>query len=280
MTHPFDARRLIDDAGVAYGVPKADGVPRTVAQTYMASVAEGDITGHQAWSLMGYTTAATTTETDVTTIGTAYTYPASAAGLEVTSSDNTNDKAGGTGALTLRLYYLTALYAEKTADVTLNGTAVVATTETDIFRVNRAVVTTTGTAGKAAGTISIRNLADTPVYSQIAVGFTRSRNALFTVPAGKTLYVTSIAFSALNAGADKGARVILRATYDELAGARTTAGVLFYPYFEMATRNASFVREFEMPLKFGEKVDLKVSAIAEAASTTVTVALRGWMETN
>ena len=43
-------------------------------------------------------------------------------------------------------------------------------------------------------------------------------------------------------------------------------------------RNGTFFREFEMPLKFVAGTDIKFSAIAEAAGTACTSALRGWVE--
>ena len=251
---------------------------RTVAQSYLHALAEGDIAGHVAWYKNGYTAGATTSDTDIWTGATSYAFPAAEMGMEVVSSDNTNDKADGTGALTVKIYYLTDAYVEKTETVTLDGTTPVATVATDIFRVNALVVASTGSSGKAAGTISLRHLSDTPVYAQISAGNTKDRNGIYTVPAGKSLYITSLALSVLNANADKGCRFTLRATYDDLAAAALTAGTFFMPYFEIALRNGAFHRDFEMPLKFGAGTDLKMSALAEAASTTCTVALRGWLE--
>ena len=253
-------------------------IPQTIAEPYLVSVAEGEVAGHVPWSKNGHTAGAGTSETDVWTGATSYSFPAAEMGMEVVSTDNTNDKEGGTGALTVKIYYLTLLGVAKTETVTLNGTAAVATVATDIYRVNNFVVASTGTSGKAAGTISLRHLSDTPTYAQISAGYTRDRSSIYTVPAGKVLYVTSLAVSTLNASADKGARITLRATYDDLADAATTPGVLFMPYFEIAARNGTFMRTFELPLRFVAGTDIKTSVTAEAASTTCTIGLRGWLE--
>jgi hypothetical protein len=247
-------------------------------EPYLTMIAEGDIAGHAPWYKNGYTTGATTTETEIWGAASAYVFPTAEMGMEVVSSDNTQDKAGGTGALGVKIYYLTAAGVAKTEIITLNGTTVVPTVATDIYRVNAFAVSSTGTGGKPVGNITLRHLSDTPVYSHITAGYTKDRSAIYTVPAGKTLYVTSIAVSTLNAGADKGCRFTLRATFDDLANGSLTPGVFFMPYFEIGARNGSFFRGFEMPLKFIAGTDIKVSATAEAASTTCTVALRGWLE--
>ncbi len=249
--------------------------PRAIAQSYLHALSEGDIANHTPWSKYGYTGAATTTETDVWTAATAYTFPAAEMAMEVLSSDNTQDKTGGTGALTVKIYYLDSDGVAKMIVLGLNGTTPVATGVSDIYRITNFAVGTTGTGGKPVGTITLRHLDDTPVYGQITAGYTRDRSSIYTVPAGKTLYVTSVAVAALNAGADKGCRFILRGTYSDLEGAVTD---FFMPYFEIQLRNGTFCREFEIPLKFVAGTDIKFSAIAEAAGTSCTTALRGWLE--
>ncbi len=253
--------------------------PRVTSTPYLYQIAEGNIAGHVPFYLNGFTAGATTSETDVWTGATSYTFPTAAMGMEVVSSDNTNDKANGNGALTVIIDYLDGNYAPKSETVTLNGTTVVPTVAQDIFRVQSFRVATTGSTGKAAGNISLRHLSDTPVYGQISTGYTKDRTAIWTVPAGKMLLVTSVAVAALNSSADKGCRFTLRATYDMALATRLTAGIFFMPYFEIALRNGAIQRDFEMPMKFSEKVDIKMSALAEAASTTAIVALRGWYET-
>jgi hypothetical protein len=261
-------------AGGAY-----HAMPSVLSTSYLFAISEGDIVGHKPWWMNGYTAGATTTETDVWEGATSYAFPAAKMGMEVVSSDNTNDKAGGTGALTVTIDYLDDAYAPHSETVTLNGTTVVPTVAVDIFRVQSFRIATVGTAGKAAGNITLRHLSDTPVYAQIATGYTKSRSGIWTVPAGKALYITSVAVSALNAGADKGTRFTMRATYDADLAARLTAGVFFMPHFEINLRNGPFQRTFEMPIRFPEKVDIKMSALAEAASTICIAGLRGWYET-
>ena len=245
------------------------------AKPYLYAIAEGDEAGHTLIQKVGYNAAVGTTEVDVWSIGnTQYVYPV-AAGIQmaVASSDNTNDKAGGTGALTVTIGYLDANYAEQTTTVTLNGTTRVNTTPTNIRRINSFRVATTGTAGKPAGNLSLTNTGGTVTYSYIAAGYTRARNSIYTVPAGKSLYLTSMSASAAGA---KYLRVILKASTN--AGTVFTSGVQFYPYYEVVLLNSVSNKDFNAPLVFHATTDIKVTAIAEASGSIVTCDYRGWIE--
>ncbi|MBK8772601.1 MAG: hypothetical protein IPM06_19550 [Rhizobiales bacterium] len=249
--------------------------PRVLATPYLHSIAEGNIVGHKAWSLNGFTAAGTTAESDVWTVGGPYVFPTAGMGMEVVSTDNTQDKSAGSGALTVVIDYLNHIHEQMSETIALNGTTVVPTVGTDIFRVQSFRLGSAGIGGKAVGTISLRHLSDTPVYASIAPGYTKDRDAIWTVPTGKVVYITSVAVSGLNAGADKGVRFTLRSTSD--ADGIATGG-FFIPHFEIALRNGAFERTFDMPLRFSEHVDLKMSVIAEASATTCICGLRGWME--
>jgi hypothetical protein len=202
---------------------------RVNSTPYGYDVAEGNIANHSPFFKTGFNADVDATEEDMWTAGGVYVFPVAAQGMEVVSTDNTNDKAGGTGALTVKVWYLTNTFVEKSEVITMTGTTLVETAATDIYRVNAFRVMTAGTSGSAAGTISIRNKTDhTTVYSQIAAGQTRARNSIYTVPALKTLYITQISCSTGNASGGRYARFTLRAKYDDIIKAVST---LFYPYY-------------------------------------------------
>ena len=62
-----------------------------IAQDYLLAIAEGDITGHQSWRLVGYTPTMTTVESDIWSAAGVYTFPTAAQQMEFLSSDNTAD---------------------------------------------------------------------------------------------------------------------------------------------------------------------------------------------
>lgn len=99
------------------------------------------------------------------------------------------DKSASTGAQAVKIEYLNGSYVADSEIVILNGATAVATVQTDLFRIQSFRVICAG-SGNAAGTaLQLRETDDAPVYSYITAGYTRARNNMYTVPAGKTLYI-------------------------------------------------------------------------------------------
>jgi hypothetical protein len=172
--------------------------------------------------------------------------------------------------------------------VTNSGANGVLTINADYFRINSLRVIATGTAGKPTGTVAIMNNATPPtiIYSYISAGFTRARNSIYTVPAGKTLYITSwnLGFGANAANKNEYGRYYIRAAQytaeDGLKQIRTlmTPGiVIWYPYSEVVTGNSTANVNFDCPIRIREMTSLKVSGVASGAGI-VTSGLKGWME--
>ena len=249
---------------------------RVIATPYLYQIAEGNLPGHVPWSKTGYNPSVGTTEEDIWYGSTAYVWPAAAQQMELYSS-SPNDKPGGSGVQSVYFNYLDSNYIERQEIISLNGTNPILTVNNDIFRIQNFRAYSVGNSTGAAGNIEIRNILDTPVYSYIAAGYTCARNACWTVPAGKTLYITQIAFSE-NGG--KWVRFTTRATYDNAIGAALTPGKFFMPYSEVILLNASYTRELIMPTKLPEKTDIKVSVISDAAGAMVSSMLSGWLEDN
>ena len=84
----------------------------------------------------------------------------------------------------------------------------------------------------------MRATGDTPVYSYISAGFTRARNAAYTVPAGKTLYVTEFAVAyGYKTNTTHYCRIYTRANMEAATGFNT--GSIFYPFTEVICSNNS-----------------------------------------
>ena len=327
-----------------------------VAQDYLLALAEGDITGHQAFKLIGYTPTMTTSESDIWSAAGVYTFPTAAQQMEFLSSDNTADigtsiftgtstggsttslidtgedftagtpvavgdcvildksgtspefgyvtavaantltvgggfSSGGSGdsrdyiildysayagAQAVMIGYLTSTFASKREILILNGTTVTTTTNTDIYRVNGMNVIAAGANGKPTGAITLRNLADTPVYAYITAGYTAMRKLTFTVPVSKTLYLTGINFSyGYSTNQTHYARLYLRATYEPNLGFKTSG--IFFPQAEIVCANTSHHIDLRSPMKFPAGVDIKASGIA-TYSGVADCAIRGWLE--
>ncbi len=350
----------VDENGKPYGHKLINGIPRINVIPYTYSIAKGDVEGHTPFVKVGYApSCVANANTDVWSYSATqatYIYPAAEMGMEVVSSDNTQDIAttihsgtstggsttsliatgedfltttdigdivildkagttpeygyvtaivsdteltiaggfshGGTGsgrdyiildksdksgALAVKITYLDGDYVEKNEIVLLNGATVVATVNTDIFRVNAFRVVAVGSDGVAKGNIALRNLADTPVYSYITAGFTRARNAIYTVPAGKTLFVTNIDFGYGTTGKStlEYARVTTRANIDPTTKFKTDG--LFFPFTDVLCHNATVPIKLDMPTKLPEKTDIKISYIGSDVGVCTSV-MRGWLE--
>ena len=118
--------------------------------------------------------------------------PAIGEQMTVISSDNADNGATATGALTVRLYYLDATGAEQTEDITMNGTTGVNTVATDIRFINDMHTLTVGSNGVAEGNITLYTQGGSianNLYNFIVAGGNKSLVPHRMVPNGKTLYL-------------------------------------------------------------------------------------------
>jgi len=268
---------LQDELGRPYGVKQVDGKPRVSSTPYLYDIAEGQILNHVPWSKIGYSGASAATETTIWVPATQYVWPVAGQQMEIRGNHG-DDTAAGDGARTVWFKYLDSFGQEREETVTMAGVANVDTVATDIYRIQNFRVATTGQNGRPTGIIDIRNRTDhTTVYSRIAAGYTRARNSVWTVPAGKTLYVTSIAFSCAYKTTGKTVRFTTHATWDDARKAALTRGVMFIPYSEVMMVDNTYTKLLEIPTRLPENTDIKVSVIGEA-DAQCTSHLRGWIE--
>jgi hypothetical protein len=267
---------LADEKGLPYGVKHVGNKPRVSAMPYTYDIAEGSITGHSSWSKIGFN-AAVTTEQDIAPYLTGpYTFPSGELTMTIASDSDNDDPvfATPTGAWTVTVYYLNANYVERSITVTLAGKSAV-TIGTDVFRVQNARIMTCGTAYAAVGNLSIKSGATTHGY--ISATKTRMRQCIWTVPTGKTLYITQISFSCADQSASKYARFTTMANFDDKSATVLQRG-LFMPYSEVLLNNTAYTRELCPPTKLPATTDLRVKCFANSAAA-VTCRLNGWIET-
>jgi hypothetical protein len=187
------------------------------------------------------------------------------------------DESATAGGHAVEIIYLDGAYAEKREIVILNGTSVVATVNTDLFRINTFRIIMAGVNKIPTGNIFLRNLADTPVYSYITAGFNRARNAMYTVPAGKVLYVTDFngGYATTGNANKEYARITTRANIDPTSGFMTDS--IFYPFTDAVCQNTTINTILSIPTKLPAKTDIKLSVVASATGVVVTT-IRGWIE--
>ena len=186
------------------------------------------------------------------------------------------DASATTGAHAVMIDYLDDGLATHYEIVLTNGTDAVATVNTDYYRINGFWVIAAGSGAKAAGNLSLRETDDAPVYSYISAGFTRARNAQYTVPVSKTLYITEFTCGyGYSTNQTHYCRIYARA--NQYPGSSFTTGSIFYPYTEVIVANTSNLIRLDIPTKLHEGTDIRISALATYAGIA-SIALRGWLE--
>jgi hypothetical protein len=152
-------------------------------------VARGQVDGHSAVEIFGYSAAIGSTAQGPmwegqTQSGGLYTPPSSAAPLVLVSSS-----ASDTTALSVKIEGLSSTYAPLVETIALNGTTNVTTTGS-FLRINAMYVTN----GTNVGTITAKISSTT--YAQINAGIGQTQMSIYTVPAGYTFYLSSLQYDA------------------------------------------------------------------------------------
>jgi len=211
------------------------------SEPFELQVARGQIPGHSTLFKYGYNPNIVNVNETVWDVGGIYAYPSSAVKMTATSTDGANDED-----VQVVISGLDADYNELTETVTLNGSG---TAETDGFfiRVFRAFITGAQTP---LGTINITNTGTT--YARITLGENQTLMAVYTVPAGKSLYINNgtATHGTDTSGAFMTIRFMIR-----------PPGEVFRTAVKVDVTGAELLFPFYYPLRLPEKYDLEVRAI-------------------
>lgn len=142
---------------------------------------------------------------DVWSGGGLYPWMTALTALEIVSSDAA-DAAAGTGARTVLINGLDDDYEPVVQTVTLDGTTPVAI-PTQLFRINSAVILTSGSGQVNAGTLTIQDAGAGTARAIIPLGYGITKQSQFTVRAGYTLQIISSFFNVQRQGTEPGATV-------------------------------------------------------------------------
>lgn len=227
-------------------------------------VAAKEITGLQSVNKFGSNLdidGGSTPET-VWSNGGEYVFPSSIGFLSVTSTSD-DDQAGGGGAVTIEIQGLDENYKEISETITMNGAAAVLSSGSKWFRIYRALVVTAGVNEVNSGDITISLNSST--VATIPLGLGQTQMAVFTIPAGKKGFLTSITSSILRAGNSRSANISL---YKRIDGVKR----MVYEFNIETTGDTSFTKEFNMPLVFEEKTDLYLNVSNVSTNNTAVFA--------
>lgn len=245
-----------------------DGYP----SDYEMAVGWNQVPNHRRVAVLGNSPAANA-GSDIWTGAVAYPWMTAATALEAVSS-SAADTAAGTGARTLQVFGLDADFVEVVQLITLNGTLPVAL-PTNLLRINTALIMSAGSGETNAGDISIRRVSGGTVQAIVPAGYGITRQAVYTVPAGFTLQITSILLSFNEvAGGNKFARF---ATF-----VRNPVSGLYRMPLEIAIGDEPPYRHDGEPgIPGAEKTDIAIRCTAvSTANLNLTAAFLGILKAN
>lgn len=171
-------------------------------------------------------------------------------------SDDSGDTVAGTGARTIEIQGLDSNYNTVTEIISTNGTSSGPASTNEFLRIYRALVKTAGSTGTNEGQINV-NAGSTTVISigtkGIGVnkeGFGQSQTSVYTIPAGKTGYITqwSVGSSIYNSGV----QAFLMLSEPNDGPIMRTKDIMFL--------NNYSIKDYKVPLQALEKTDIEVRA--------------------
>lgn len=211
------------------------------SEPFELQTSRGQISYHTSLFKYGYNPLIINVNETIWDVGGLYSYPGSAVAMTVTSASGATDSG-----VKILVSGLDANYSELEEEVTLNASGT-ATTSGLFLRVFRAYVS--GDTAPA-GNVNITNGGTT--YARVTAGENQTLMAVYTVPAGKTLYVTQ---GVATHGTDtSGAYMTVRFMV------RRSGGV-FRTQVKVDLIGSEILFPFTYPLQIPEKSDVEVRAI-------------------
>lgn len=225
------------------------------SEPFELQVSRNQINAHQALLKFGSNSNVANVEETIWDGSSSYSYLESATVLKISSS-STADTSDGTGARTVEVFGLDANYLEINETVTLNGQTAVNTTNS-FLRVFRIIVRSAGSGGENAGIIyagtgAVSSGVPANVYAQVIAGENQTLMALYTVPAGKSLYINELN---VTSGTETGtAFIVTKLKVRPL-------GEVFQTKNKSSFNDGYIDIVYSYPFKVEEKSDIEITAI-------------------
>ncbi len=180
-------------------------------------------------------------------------------------SSSTDDTFGGDGANTITVEGLDDDYNFKTSTVNLAGQVKVLLGS--YARVNRAYVTLAGVNGTTAGTITLTSSDNSKTYSTFDGSSNQTQMAVYTVPAGHTLYLDDINFTSALSQANKFATVSFVT--------RDFGSNVFRTRFTDVMQSSHLSTLLSYPLRLDEKTDMECRAFTNTTGNSIAASFQG-----
>ena len=246
------------------------GWPKRIYDHTDLAISRGHSIGYRTLYKFGYNPDVDTQEETVWGNAGNYIWLDSAVTMFV-SSTSANDSGTGIGARTILIQGLDEDYNEIEETITLNGQTQV-TTQLSYLRVYRAFVTLAGSNEGTSGVIYIGSsgatggVPNSAVYASISIG-NQTQIAAYTVPAGYTLYVDEINFTAAVSQAQK----LVHCKFNS----RDYGSNVFRTRFVQVIQSNQLIQSFKYPQGFAEKTDLECRVSTDTSNTAIGASFQG-----
>ena len=246
------------------------GWPKRIYDHTDLAISRGHSLGYRTLYKFGYNPDVDTQEETVWGNAGDYIWLDSAVTMFV-SSTSANDTGTGTGARTILIQGLDEDYNEIEETITLNGQTQVAT-QLSYLRIYRSFVTLAGSNEGTSGVIYIGSSGSTggvpnsSVYASISIG-NQTQIAAYTVPAGYTLYVDEINFTAAVSQAQK----LVHCKFNS----RDYGSNVFRTRFVQVIQSNQLIQSFKYPQGFAEKTDLECRVSTDTNNTAIGASFQG-----
>ncbi len=246
------------------------GWPKRIYDHTDLAISRGHTLGYRAIYKFGYNPDVNGDEETVWEQGGNYPWLDNAVTMFV-SSTSVNDISGGSGANTILIQGLDEDYNEIEETITLNGQTQVAT-QLSYLRLYRAFVTLAGSSGTSGGTIYIGSSGATggvpngTVYGSLAIG-NQTQIAAYTVPAGHTLYIDEINFTAALNTANKRVNISFHT--------REIGSNVFRTRFVNILQSNQLLQTFKYPQGYAEKTDLECRVSTNTTNNPIAASFQG-----
>jgi len=251
-----------------------NGKLRTSSVPYTYDIVEGNIAGHSSLFKFGSNPDVGTSEETIWQSGGLYPWAAVdlAAGIvKISSTDVDDTHTTGTGVRTVTIYGLSSVDStEINETVSLTGQTPVNST-LSYYRVNRMICNTAGTTMANEGIIyvgtgAVSSGVPAVKWSTVAVGKNQTLQSIWTVPAGKMLFVTSF-FASTNSNKGTIINIYVRPPSE-----------LFQIKANVYLFSTAIAKSFDFPLVLQAGTDIDCRAIGTASSGGIQFSFEGWTE--
>ena len=155
--------------------------------------AKGAVTSLAVTHKFGANAAVGTTAEDIWNVGGVYPWPTAAETVRIKSGGNAADTAAGVGARAVTIVGLDDSWEEVSEEVATAGASASSATTALFSRVFRAYVSDAGAyTDNNTAAVDIENTSTAQNLARIDAGIGESASSVYTVPSGKTAYLTGL----------------------------------------------------------------------------------------